>query len=75
MSASSEEDKRAHLTPEQEVLRELEGLEGEVEVEILYGPALITDGLARCSNSEGRLVCGVRSMERRSYSAASCLWS
>jgi GH15 family glucan-1,4-alpha-glucosidase len=38
MSASSEEDKRAHLTPEQEVLRELEGLEGEVEVEVLYGP-------------------------------------
>jgi GH15 family glucan-1,4-alpha-glucosidase len=38
MSVSSEEDKRAHPTPEQEVLRELEGLEGEVEVEILYGP-------------------------------------
>jgi GH15 family glucan-1,4-alpha-glucosidase len=38
MSVSSEEDKRAHLTPEHEVLRELEGLEGEVEVEILYGP-------------------------------------
>jgi len=38
MSVSSEEDKRAHLTPEHEVLRELEGLEGEVEVEILYHP-------------------------------------
>jgi GH15 family glucan-1,4-alpha-glucosidase len=38
MSVSSEEDKRAHLTPEHEVLRELEGLEGEVEVEILYEP-------------------------------------
>src|SRR5215207_1976125 len=38
MSVSSEEDKRAHLTPEHEVLRELEGLEGEVEVEILYDP-------------------------------------
>jgi GH15 family glucan-1,4-alpha-glucosidase len=38
MSVSSEEDKRAHLTPEHEVLRELEGLEGEVEVEILYAP-------------------------------------
>jgi GH15 family glucan-1,4-alpha-glucosidase len=38
MSVSSEEDKRAHLTPEHEVLRELEGLEGEVEIEILYDP-------------------------------------
>jgi len=38
MSVSSEEDKRAHLTPEHEVLRELEGLEGEVEIEILYHP-------------------------------------
>src|ERR687892_263763 len=38
MSVSSEEDKRAHLTPEHEVLRELEGLEGEVEVEIHYDP-------------------------------------
>ena len=38
MSVSSEEDKRAHLTPEHEVLRELEGLEGEVEIEILYEP-------------------------------------
>src|SRR5215211_5811824 len=38
MSVSSEEDKRAYLTPEHEVLRELEGLEGVVEVEILYDP-------------------------------------
>jgi GH15 family glucan-1,4-alpha-glucosidase len=38
MSVSSEGDKRAHLTPEHEVLRQLEGLEGEVEVEILYAP-------------------------------------
>src|SRR5215212_4992515 len=38
MSVSSEEDKRTHLTPEHEVLRELEGLEGEVEVEVLYDP-------------------------------------
>jgi GH15 family glucan-1,4-alpha-glucosidase len=38
MSVSSEEDKRAYLTPEHEVLRELEGLEGEVDVEILYDP-------------------------------------
>src|SRR5207248_2710550 len=34
----SEADKRAHLTPDHEVLRELEGLEGEVEVEIVYEP-------------------------------------
>src|ERR671919_2571782 len=38
MSVSPEEDKRAYLTPEHEVLRQLEGLEGEVEVEILYAP-------------------------------------
>jgi GH15 family glucan-1,4-alpha-glucosidase len=38
MSVSSEADKRTHLTPEHEVLRELEGLEGEVEVKILYDP-------------------------------------
>ena len=38
MAVSSEEDKRAHLSPEHEVLRELEGLEGEVEVEVLYDP-------------------------------------
>ena len=38
MSVSSEEDKRAYLTPEHEVLRQLEGLEGEVEVEVLYDP-------------------------------------
>jgi GH15 family glucan-1,4-alpha-glucosidase len=38
MSVSSEEDKRASLTPEHEVLREIEGIDGEVEVEVLYGP-------------------------------------
>ncbi len=38
MSVSSEEDKRASLTPEHEVLRELEGFDGEVEVEIFYDP-------------------------------------
>jgi GH15 family glucan-1,4-alpha-glucosidase len=38
MAVASEEDKRAYLTPEHEVLRQLEGLEGEVEVEILYDP-------------------------------------
>src|SRR5215203_2048607 len=38
MPVYSVEDKRAHLTPEHEVLRQLEGLEGEVEIEILYDP-------------------------------------
>ena len=38
MLVSSEEQKRASLTPEHEVLREIEGLAGEVEVEILYEP-------------------------------------
>ena len=38
MSVSSEQDKRARLTPEHEVLRELQGLEGEAEVEVLYDP-------------------------------------
>src|SRR5918992_2736942 len=38
MAVTSEEDKRAYLTPEHEVLRQVEGLEGEVEVEILYDP-------------------------------------
>jgi GH15 family glucan-1,4-alpha-glucosidase len=38
MSAASEEDKRASLTPEHEVLREVEGLDGEVEIEIFYEP-------------------------------------
>ena len=38
MSVSSEEDRRAHLSPEHEVLRELEGIEGAIEVEVLYDP-------------------------------------
>jgi len=38
MSVSSEEDRRAHLSPEHEVLRELEGIEGAMEVEVLYDP-------------------------------------
>jgi GH15 family glucan-1,4-alpha-glucosidase len=38
ISVSSEEDKRAYLIPEHEVLRELEGLEGEVELELVYDP-------------------------------------
>jgi GH15 family glucan-1,4-alpha-glucosidase len=38
MSVTSEEDKRAALTPEHEVLREIEGLSGQVEVEVVYTP-------------------------------------
>jgi len=38
MSVSSEEDRRAHLSPEHEVLRELEGIAGAIEVEVLYDP-------------------------------------
>src|SRR5918998_3567734 len=38
MPVASEEDKRATLTPEHEVLREIEGLAGRVEVEIVCTP-------------------------------------
>ena len=38
MPVASEEDKRAALTPEHEVLREIEGLTGQVEVEVVYTP-------------------------------------
>src|ERR671921_1980337 len=35
---SSEEDKRTSLTSEHEVLREIEGISGEIEIEIFYDP-------------------------------------
>ena len=38
MPISSEEDKRTHLLPQHEVLREVEGLAGEMELDILYEP-------------------------------------
>jgi GH15 family glucan-1,4-alpha-glucosidase len=38
MPVASEEDKRAALTPEHEVLREIEGRAGQVEVEVVYTP-------------------------------------
>ena len=38
MPVGSEEDKRAALTSEHEVLREIEGLSGQVEVEVVYTP-------------------------------------
>ncbi len=38
MPVASEEEKRASLAPEQEILREVEGLTGEVEIEVLYEP-------------------------------------
>ena len=38
MPVASESDKHGPLMPDHEVLRELEGLDGEVEVEIVYEP-------------------------------------
>jgi GH15 family glucan-1,4-alpha-glucosidase len=38
MPVASEEDKRVALIPEHEVLREIEGLVGQVEVEVVYAP-------------------------------------
>ena len=38
MPVASEEDKRASLSPDHEVLREIEGLSGLVEVEVVYTP-------------------------------------
>jgi GH15 family glucan-1,4-alpha-glucosidase len=38
MPVASEGEKRASLSPDHQVLREVEGLEGEVEVEVLYEP-------------------------------------
>jgi GH15 family glucan-1,4-alpha-glucosidase len=38
MPVRSEEAKRHVLTPEHQVLREIEGLEGEIDVEVLYEP-------------------------------------
>ena len=38
MPVSSEEEKRTHLSPQHEILREVEGLHGAMELEILYAP-------------------------------------
>jgi GH15 family glucan-1,4-alpha-glucosidase len=38
MPVASEEDKRARLAPQYEVLREVEGLRGEMELDIVYEP-------------------------------------
>ena len=38
MPVVSEEDKRAALIPEHEVLREVEGLVGQVDLEVVYSP-------------------------------------
>jgi GH15 family glucan-1,4-alpha-glucosidase len=38
MPAASETEKRRALVPDHQVLREVEGLEGEVEVEVVYEP-------------------------------------
>jgi GH15 family glucan-1,4-alpha-glucosidase len=38
MPVASEAEKRARLTPDHEVLREIEGLSGEVDLEVVYDP-------------------------------------
>ena len=38
MPVTTEEEKRAALLPEHEILREVEGLQGEVAVEVVYAP-------------------------------------
>ena len=38
MPVATEEEKRETLTPDHEVLREIQGLQGEVEIEVLYEP-------------------------------------
>jgi GH15 family glucan-1,4-alpha-glucosidase len=38
MAVASEEDKRREWTPDHEIIREIEGLTGHVEVEVLYDP-------------------------------------
>src|SRR5512146_276200 len=38
MPVAAEEDKRAHLAPQREVLREVEGISGAMDLDILYEP-------------------------------------
>jgi GH15 family glucan-1,4-alpha-glucosidase len=38
MPVASEEDKRGELLPEHEILREVEGIAGEVDLEVFYAP-------------------------------------
>jgi GH15 family glucan-1,4-alpha-glucosidase len=38
MPVTSEEDKRGRLLPDHQVLRDVEGIEGEVELEVLFAP-------------------------------------
>src|SRR5205085_1190467 len=38
MPVATEEEKRRNLISEHEVLREIEGIEGELEIEVLYEP-------------------------------------
>ena len=68
MSVSSEEDKRAHLTPEHEVLRELEGLEGEVEV--LYDPRPDYGRVRPLLEERGALRQGREDLRRRGHRRA-----
>jgi GH15 family glucan-1,4-alpha-glucosidase len=55
MVVSSEEEKRERLTPEHEILRELEVTQGEVEVEVLYEPRPDYGRRAASLQSRGRL--------------------
>src|SRR5215217_5933576 len=68
MSVSSEVDKRTHLTPEHEVLRELEGLEGEVEV--LYDPRPDYDRVRPLLEERGALRQGREDLRRHGHRRA-----
>jgi hypothetical protein len=70
ISVSSEGDKRTHLTPEHEVLRELEGLEGEVEVEILYDPRPDYGRVRPLLEVRGALRQGREDLRRRGHRRA-----
>ena len=70
MSVSSEVDKRTHLTAEHEVLRELEGLEGEVEVEILYDPRPDYGRVRPLLEERGALRQGREDLRRRGHRGA-----
>jgi GH15 family glucan-1,4-alpha-glucosidase len=55
MPVSSEEEKNHRLVPDHEILREIEGLAGEVELEILYEPRLDYGYTAPRLRDEGKL--------------------
>ena len=71
MPVASEEEKRAALMPEHQVLREIEALAGEVELEVRYKPRPMPVPAQRSSGA-GRWACGARLARRPSSFAASC---